>query len=584
MSGVLEHVNLHLVRTLDDAMAFKRWLAQRRRILGVDTETGGFGPERNRLRLIQFGDLDTGWAIPWERWSGIAVEALQEYDGAIVLHNAKFDARFITHHAPELDWPWHRMHDTMSMAHLLNPLRPKGLKPLSAMLVDPKAALAQRLLDEGMKDNKWTWDTVPLSYQYYWVYAAMDPVLTCHIYEKLADQITSEFQPSYDLELAATRICAKMEAKGARISPEYCDTKIGELTDWTAQARDWLRITYGIENATSSAQVLRALDANDVPYLRKLTATGKQALDKEVFESINHPIGQYVTAVKHMDKMRTSYLENFHELMDSEGRLHPTIWVAGARTGRMSITDPALQTLPRGDALIRGAFIPSDGNVLITIDADQIEARLMAHFSKDEGLVNAFMADGDFFTNLSSTIFNQPIEKKDARRQMIKTFVYSSQYGAGIDKMARIAKVSPESMEAIAAAFNRTYPGVKRFQNEIANLAALRERTETLAYIKTPYGRKMVAEDGKAYTLVNYLIQGHAAEILKRNMASVEAAGLGDYMILPVHDELVLDVPKEHSEDVLHQLETILNDYDNYAVPITWGGEILTSNWGEKYE
>lgn len=582
--GILDHVQLHLVQDLDGALAFKQWLGERRRVLGVDTETGGFTPERNRLRLVQFGDLHHGWAIPFERWGGLVAEALSAYDEPMVLHNSKFDIRFLTHHLPELKgWKWHRTDDTMSMSHLMDPLRPAGLKPLSARLVDPKAAAAQRLLDEAMSKNKWTWDTVPIDFPYYWTYAAMDPVLTCYIYEKLAEVVENDYKIAYDLELGATRVAAGMEKVGARIDPAYCRQKIDELVTWGQQARSYLTAAYGIQNIGSSAQVLRALDEHGVPYLQKKTGTGKQALDKEVFASIDHEIGTYVTKIKHADKMRTTYLENFLAKHDSDCRLHPTIWTNGARTGRMSITDPALQTLFKGDSLIRGAFIPSEGNVLITIDADQIELRLMAHFSQDPGLIEAFRAGGNFFINISSEMFGRTIGKNDPEYGMVKTKVYAGQYGAGIEKMAKAARIEVARMQEIEDAYNARFPGVKAFQRKIEQVARQRMMTEGYPFIRTPYGRKLVSDDGKDYTLVNYLLQGHAAEILKRGMINIDAAGIGQYLILPVHDELVLDVPREEAPEVLRILEEILNDTTNYAVPLTWGGDILEGSWGSKY-
>jgi DNA polymerase-1 len=584
--GILDHVQLHYVDTLDKALAFKTWLGERRRVLGVDTETGGFTPENNRLRLVQFGDLNQGWAIPFERWGGLVAEALAEYDEPMVLHNSKFDIRFLTYHLPELKaWKWHLTNDTLSMSHLMDPLRPAGLKPLSARLVDPKAAAAQRLLDEAMAKNKWTWDTVPLDFQYYWVYAAMDPVLTCYIYEKLADHVEQSYKMAYDLELGATRVAAGMEALGARIDPDYCRRKIADLISWGEQARVYLKSAYGIANPGSSAQVLRALDAHNVDYLKKRTASGQnQALDKEVFESIDHEIGLYVTKIKHADKMRSSYLENFLEMHDQNFRLHPTIWTNGARTGRMSITNPALQTLFKGDSLIRGAFIPSEGNVLITIDADQIELRMMAHFSQDPGLIEAFLSGGNFFINISSEIFGRTVAKSDPEYGMVKTKVYAGQYGAGVEKMAKSARISVEKMQQIENSYNARFPGVKRFQHEIQNIAQRRLMSEGSAYILTPYGRKLMSDDGKDYTLTNYLLQGHAAEVLKRGMINIDAAGIGQYLILPVHDELVLDVPREEAQEVLQTLEEVLNDTVNYAVPLTWGGDILDGSWGSKYD
>jgi DNA polymerase I-like protein with 3'-5' exonuclease and polymerase domains len=597
-TGPLDHVNLHLVQTVQEAGEFMTWLGQSREVLGVDTETGGFSFHQDRLRMVQFGDLNDGWAIPWDRWGGVACEALNKYKGNLTLHNAPFDSRFIQHHAkaehPETTgkglvidrWPWERTNDTMTMAHIVNPLRPKGLKPLGAMHVDPKAAQAQQMLDSAMVDNKWTWNTVPIDFPLYWIYGAMDPVLTCHIHKKFSPSMQSTYRNAYELEMGALRVVTNMMIKGARIDPEYCQRKMGELNDWVQIARLWLASAYGIKNATSNMQVIKALQDNGVELPNKRTKGGAQSLDKEVLEEIDHPIAKTVLGVRKCEKTVGPYFRNFLSMRDHEDLLHCTIWANGTRTSRMSITDPALQTLPRKDPLVRGGVIPRDGNSLITIDADQIEARLCAHFAQDEGMREAFShKDIDFFVALACQIFQEDtMSKEDPRRQLTKNTTYGKIYGAGIDKMSQTAGVPYEQMASVVYAFDARFPGVKQLQNLINGTARQRYLEEGEAYIKTPYGRKLLADDDKEYTLTNYLIQGHAAEILKRNLIELDNAGLGEYLILPVHDEVVMDVPSEMASDALAIAEGIMNDYTNYFVPITWSGDILSRSWGEKYE
>ena len=262
MDSKLAHVNLELVTDFDKAGEFMRWLGERRNVLGVDTETGGVtGPHLNALRLIQFGDLDTGWAIPWETWSGLAIDALNRYDDKIVLHNSQYDARFIMHHSGRhlKRWKWENTHDTMTMAHLVDPLRPKALKKLARKHVDPYAAAGQPELDAAMKANRWTWATVPVDLEAYWVYGALDPVLTAHLYEYFEPQI-SPYQQVYDVEMATLRIVSNMMLKGARIDLDYCITKREELVNYAVQARDWLAIQYGILNIGSAKQLITGLE------------------------------------------------------------------------------------------------------------------------------------------------------------------------------------------------------------------------------------------------------------------------------------------------------------------------------------
>lgn len=587
--GVLDHVNLRLVQTTQDAMDFMTWLGERRagKYLGVDTETSGFHHWRDELRLIQFGDMNQGWAIPWQRWGGVAIEALNKYDDPMVLHNAPFDSRFIIHHSGKdlTRWKWEWLNDTMTMAHIVDPLRPKGLKPLGALHVDSKAMQAQRMLDEAMAEHKWSWGTVPIDFPYYWIYGAMDPVITCHLADKFEGQVTTTYKDVYDLELNTLRVVTNMMLKGARVDLDYCTTKQRELMTWVAEARQWLAETYGIGNATSNPQVIKALQENGVTLLDKRTNSGAQSLDKEVLEAAStHPIAQYVLAIRKAEKNVGPYFKNFLELADADDRLHPTIWSMGTRTARMSITDPALQTLPRKDPTVRTAFIPSEGNALITIDADQIEARLCAHFANDVGMIEAFSGDVDFFYGLASRIYGKdPSVILKEERQLTKNTTYGKIYGAGTEKMAETAKVDPMVMAGVVNAFDAQFPGVKRLQREINEMAYARHQSEGVAYINTPLGRKLVADDSKEYTLTNYLIQSHAAEILKRNLVTLDAIGMGEYMILPVHDEVVFDVPGDEAEDILKTCEDAMNDHTNYRVPITWSGDILRGNWGDKY-
>lgn len=576
----LQNVKLHLVNNIDMAMEFKRWVGDNRRdVLGVDTETSGLRPERDKLRLVQIGDLHTGWAIPWDQWGGVAMEILNSYTDPLVLHNSSFDARFLQTHA---GWnpPWERIHDTLTQAHIADPGRPKGLKPLADRLVDPQATAGQKMLSKAMFDNKWDWGNIPVDFPYYWVYGALDPVLTCHIDKKLRPQVGHI--PSYALELSAVRICAEMMLHGVKIDLEHCRTKSTKLREWVVEMRAWAREAYGIKNLTSNKQIVNRLLEEGVK-LEKLTKTGQYALDKEVLESISwHPLAKAVGKVRRAEKTCGSYLDHMIEYADENGYVHCNINSLGAVTGRMSITDPAFQTLYRDDEVVRNGVIPSDGNVLVAIDADQIEARLMAHFSEDQGLIDAFHGDDDFFCTIASMIFNDKVEKGDPRRSLTKNTVYGKCYCAGPEKVAQTAGVSYEVGHAVYDRFDYLYSGVKTYADDIIARGEEERDAGRTAYVETPYGRRIPAPYDKVYPLVNYSIQGPAAEILKRGMADIEAAGLSKYLVLPVHDELVFDVPEDIAKDVLRMVEDILTNTEDYRVPITWSGDIYQERWGRK--
>ena len=138
-SSPLSNVELHLVDSLAEAQNMARWLGERRDggPVGLDTESGGLSPYRHRARMIQLGDMVHGWAVP-SHWFGIAYDLINSYEGEFVLHNSSYDWQVLKEQCG-IDVPFHRMHDSMAAAHLMDPERPKGLKPLADRLVDPRA-------------------------------------------------------------------------------------------------------------------------------------------------------------------------------------------------------------------------------------------------------------------------------------------------------------------------------------------------------------------------------------------------------------------------------------------------------------
>jgi DNA polymerase-1 len=594
-TGPLDAVKLHLVNNMDTLVDFRDWLGtpHDNDTLGFDTETTGLNPYLgDHVRLIQIGDTMQGWAFP-PGWHGAALQALRDYNGCWVAHNSKFDVNFLRTNFPgQYKPPWERLHDTMTLAHLEDPTRTRGLKPLSAMLVDPRAAESQQVLDKEMNKNNWTWATVPIvesgEGMSYWVYAALDPVLTCRMYQHFLP-IIAAYPRAYELEMGTVRAIADMERRGAQVDLDYCATKIAQIEEFSASMRAWITEAHGIKNATSLMQCIARFE--ELGYeITGRTKSGRKQLDKdqlELFVALGGAGGQLASALLELrrgEKFVGPYFKHFITDVDEAARVHPTIWPVGTRTARMSVQHPALQTLPRKDPTVRDAFVPREGNVLIAIDADQIELRLATHLSRDEGLKAAFASGADFFSTVASEAYGEAITKEDPRRQLMKNGIYATLYGAGITKIATTAGVSVKAMETVMAHFHERFPGIHRLQREIETVAKRRAATEGRPYVYTEAGRKMYGDAGREYALVNYAIQSSAAEILKQGICDCEAAGLGEFLILPVHDELVLDVPREDKEDVLHTLTETLNGVGkDYLVPITWGPDVMEDRWGTKY-
>lgn len=598
MSGPLDQVRLHLVDNMDDLISFKQWVGtvHEGNVLGFDTETDDLNPYalNSHVRLIQIGDTLQGWAFPPE-WHGAALEILRTWDGDWVAHNSRFDINWLREDYPKLYAPaWTRLHDTMTLAHLDDPTRSRGLKPLSGMLIDPRASSSQVVLEKEMNLNNWTWRTVPIVRSgvgsSYWIYAALDPVLTCRLLVHSFHNTRITYAQAYDLEMGTVRCIADMERKGARVDLAYCDRMTTVIQQYSAQVRQWVREAHGVQNATSTMQCIARFEQLGAEITR-FTKGGAKSLDKEQLQLIlidgndeAKQLAQALLDLRRGEKFTGPYFSNFQSMADAQGRVHPTIWPVGTRTARMSISSPALQTLPRKDPTVRDAFIPSDGNLLIAIDADQIELRLAAHFSRDEGLRDAFLNTPDVFNAIATEAFGETITKADPRRQTMKNGVYGKLYGAGVPKIAMTAGVPTNIMERVMGNFDHHYPGIVTLQQQIEQVAQQRSATEGRPYVITPTGRKMPGDKGKEYTLVNYLIQSHAAEVLKQGINDLFSAGLGEYLILPVHDELVLDAPRDQLEEIKHTLTETLNAVGkDYFVPLTWGADVMYDRWGDKY-
>lgn len=578
----LSGVSLNLIEDHNDVVKFFEWANndRGRERVAFDLETTGLRDYRDHIRLGQVGDRDTGWAIPWQRWSGVMLEYLGKYDGELVGHNIQFDSRFMVRDTGQR-WPWERTHDTMYLAHVQNPARPKGLKPLTSTLVDRAAAAGQDALAKYMADNKLTWATVPVDNPYYWGYGAMDTVLTARLYDVLAPQVQAAgLWECYQLEMATARICADMALRGARADLTYARQKSNELRSWVASIRSQVREKFGVDNFTSIPQMIKYFESEGLEF-DKVTAGGAPSLDKEVLESIDHPLAALLLKVRKATKICSTYLDNFDEFSDDDGFVHADIWVCGTKTARMSITNPALQTLPKNDKAVRDAFIPRDGHKLVSCDADQIELRLMSFFAKDDGLKAAFASEQSFFVTVAEQMLGEKIDKEtDPRYKMIKSSIYARLYGAGDAKIARTAGVPVEIIRQLNKDFDETYPGVRRLMDAVGRRVNQRVREEGKGYVYSQGGRYLPVDDNKSYVGVNYMIQCTAAEEFKRGLVALDAAGISDYLLLPVHDEVIADVPEEMADDVAREMEKVLLNTERFNVPITWSADVLNGAWG----
>lgn len=575
----LGDVALHLVEDWEDAVEFKSWLSRRRDVLAVDTETGGFNWWKDPLRLVQFGDTESGWAVPWDEWRGLTKEALGRYTDPLCFHNMKFDIHYLEHNGCKVNRS--QVHDTRPMAHILDPIGRTGLKELARNHVDEDADGGQADLKKAMAKNGWTWATVPIDFYPYWIYAALDTVLTAHLYQQFSPQM-SDFRRVYDLEIASSLVLVDMEKRGARIDVDYCERKMAELSEYVDEMAVWCKDTYNVSPGSNPAVAGRLLA--DGVRLEAKTDTGGWSMTAEVLEAIDHPLAEAVVNRRKAQKIASSYFGNLLEFRDGD-IIHPDINPLGARTGRMSASRPALQQMSRG-RLVRDAFIARDGNKLMDNDFNQVELRLLAHFADEAGMIQAFAeADAggvDVFTAMARTIYGDPdLQKTDDRRQHTKFAAYANAYGAGTERFAWTAHIDVAEAEQFLKVYHSTFPGVKRWQRAIDRVANERMADEGVPYVTTAWGRRQVVEwVDWAYKLGNYLIQGTSADLIKQKLVDLDSAGLAQYIVLPVHDEFLSDVPEADLAEVQPEFVKVMQELEMFKVPLTCGSDV-GDTWGE---
>jgi DNA polymerase-1 len=606
MTSGLENTQLHLVNSVEKAGEFLTWLSQRRphNAIAIDTETGelpgrprkdALSPWHGRLRLVQVGDGEQGWSIPWDEWSGVFYEAMDKFDGQIVCHNIAFEAKWFEMQS-RWSMPWHRAHDTMIMSQIIDPIGSAALKKLTSQYVDSRAAALQTGLDNALHENGWTWGTVPVNFEPYWSYGALDTVLTMKLFEQFWEKCGPGqiYSAPYELEMATRKIATRMELNGARVDLDYSQKKFDELNQYGERVRKWGQETYGM-SITSNIQLVRQLEKMGAD-ITETTPSGQKSASKDQLKMLVRDgspevqqLADIVLKQRKADKLANTYFKNFLE-GNINGIVHPSIRTLAARTGRMSITEPALQTLPSGDATVRRAFIPKDeDHLIISSDLDQVEFRLTANFSQDQDLINLFneadRTGGDVFTEIMRQVYQDPTaQKSDNRRKLIKGVVYGKLYGAGVTTMALTAGVSDAQMKPVVDAFDTSYPGVRHMAQAIEDSGMRRLRSEGVGYVKTKTGRRLPCDDDRVYSLTNYLIQASAAEIFKQNLVKLDQADLTDYLIVPVHDEIVLNVPRNDYEDIMQTVRQCMTTTEGWAVPLTAGVDGPFENWGSKYD
>lgn len=392
----------------------------------------------------------------------------------------------------------------------------------------------------------------------------------------------------YLQEMECTIPLYAMERRGMQTDPEYESPLKEELQQLCDEAESAIYKTAGKAfNINSNKQlydVLLKLNVKEGWIPR--TDKGNPSLDKKVLDKLasihSVPVAQQILSFRKYERLLGTYANGIYDQRNSIGRVHGNINQTEATTGRMSITKPALQTLPKKDKRIRRLFIPAEGRNLWFMDLDQIEYRLFAHYAQAKGLIEAIKKGHDVHAATAAIIYRKDIKDvTEDERSRGKTINFSLIYGQGDEASAVALKLPISEARMVKEDYFAKIPEARPFINTVH--AVIRQR----GFVKNFYGRRRRLNSDEAYKAPNALIQSCAADYFKRGIVNtykyVKHNKLKSSCLVPVHDEQVYEMlPSE--EHTLPELRWILSDFTSFRVPITAGIERGAPSWGQKEE
>ena len=465
------------------------------------------------------------------------------------------------HHDVELEsyvLESHRPHDIESMMqrHLDLPRRPreeivgKGVGKIGFEQVDPDVAAA---------------------------YACEAADMLFRLHHVLFAQITAKLLHVYsEIEMPVSDILFGMERRGILL-----DSKM-----LTIQSRELGEKLLNLErNAFEIAgqQIQEILfDILKLPVSKK-TQTGAPSTDEEVLEALalDYPLPKILLEYRGLAKLKSTYTDKLPKMVNARtGRVHTTYAQAVAVTGRLSSLSPNLQNIPartEEGRRIREAIIAPKGCRLVSADYSQIELRIMAHISRDAGLLNAFSRGEDIHRATASEIFGvAPVEISPEQRRYAKVINFGLIYGMSVFGLASQLGVDRNSAQVYIDRYFSRYPGVAEYMQKT------REEAKKRGYVETVFGRRLwlpeISSSNGARraaaerAAINAPMQGTAADLIKLAMISVrqwlDTEGCSSSLIMQVHDELVLEVPESELELVMANLPKLMENAASLSVPL----------------
>ena len=586
------------IRTTSEG--FLEWLSQASDPIAVDTETTGldiFSPGF-RVRLVQFGDRDVAYVLDTKKDRVLIQDALLQ-NRKWVLHNAPFDLLALdTVGLINLERMEGHVFDTRIMAHILDPrMEAEGgighsLKRLAQVWVDDTASDGQTELNEVFRKNGWKqaegWSKIDIDHPTYLHYAGMDVILTRRLFDELKPMVLGIGAGHLlQFELHLMQLICRMQRKGMKLDVDYTRSLHSRLqaeaTEYEAMAEH-----FGVEKIGSGKQVAEALLAMGEEFTEK-TPNGGWKVDRTVLLPMAdldngwnrlglrepNPLADAVLRAKRAEKWSVAYTGAFLDLKDENDRLHPWVNSLQARTARMSVSRPPLQQLPSSDYTIRRSFIADEGQVMIAADYSQIEMRVLAALSGDEAMTEAILSGVDLHDYTAQRIYGDGFT--DKQRKVAKMIGFAKVYGSGVDNMARQSGLGIGDVRRAVQAYDEVYKGIRRYSQGLQESAQRGKRE-----VVTRVGRHLPLDRDRVFAATNYVVQSTARDVLAQAVVDLYDKGLGEYLLLPIHDEILGQAPEADAVEIVHEIKKVMErDFD--GIPLLSDAEIYGRTWGHGY-
>ena len=417
-------------------------------------------------------------------------------------------------------------------------------------------------------------------------YSSEDSDVTLRLHQVLWPQIESapRLQKLYEeLEQPLVPVLFRMEEQGVLLDRQMLRTQGTELgkrlMELLGEAHREAGAPFNLDSPKQLCNIL--FEKMQLPVIRK-TPTGQPSTAEDVLEELaeSYQLPKLILEHRSLSKLKSTYTDKLPEQINARtGRVHTCYHQAVEATGRLSSQDPNLQNIPirtPEGRRIRQAFVAPAGHVLLAADYSQIELRIMAHLSGDEGLLRAFASDLDIHQATAAEVFGSPLDAVTAdQRRSAKAINFGLIYGMSAFGLAKQLGIPRNAAQEYIDLYFARYPGVKRYMEET------RAQAKAQGYVETVFGRRLYLPDINARNkqfqqaaeraAINAPMQGTAADIIKRAMISVDrtcAAGSGARLIMQVHDELVLEVETAKVSDVIDAVRRHMMAAADLRVPL----------------